>query len=80
MNLSISAKRFKGGTADSLFKAALIIILILIAYFLYMSWVYMAELVTLGKQPPTPEEGGKELNEYIGDYNDLFKQILDFFL
>lgn len=69
----------RGFTSDGAFKVILIAILLFIAYLIYLSWVALSTFSLLAENP-SAEESEKELKDYISDYNDLFKRLLDLFL
>lgn len=70
----------KAGAGEWAFRLALLVLLSIIAFYIYQSWLAVTEFVTLGKNPPSLKDGEGELGDFIGDYNDLFKQFLEFFL
>lgn len=71
-------RSMKGVTSDGVFKVIVIVILLFIAYLIYQSWVALSTFSLLAENPADVSE--KELKDYISDYNDLFKKLLDLFL
>lgn len=72
-------KVMRGFTSDGVFKVIVIVILLFIVYFIYQSWVAISTFTMLAENPESIESD-KELSDYIDDYNDLFKKLLDLFI
>jgi len=67
----------KGGAANILFKLALLVLLAVIAYFLYQSWVALSTFQLFADAGKAGN--GQGLGDYISQLNDFFKKIIDLF-